>query len=86
MIAVESLRAFVDIVSKNIFTNTKVPEGSTSGTDSLIMQNMQTIHLFFHPDCTVGSGITPDQPFGSRTITAGREFHPALKNVSNFRL
>jgi len=23
---------------------------------------------FFHPDFTVGSGIAPDQPFGSRTL------------------
>jgi len=41
--------------------------------------------IFFHPDYTVGSGISPNQPCwtcaeqGSRTVTAGREFHPALK-------
>ena len=47
----------------------------------------------FHPDSgpsgrtflTVGSGFTPDLPFGSRAwsrfrlITAGGEFHPAPK-------
>ena len=41
--------------------------------------------IFFHPDYTVGSGISPNQPCWtcakqrSRTVTAGREFHPALK-------
>lgn len=34
---------------------------------------------FSHPDFTVGFGIAPNQPEGSRTITAGRELHPALK-------
>ena len=28
---------------------------------------------------TVGSGITPDQPFGLRANTAGRDSHPASK-------
>lgn len=28
---------------------------------------------------TVGSGITPDQPFGSRAFTAGTELHLSLK-------
>lgn len=44
--------------------------------------NYQTI--FSHPDCTVGSGISPDQPNWLAGfvyhVTAGREFHPALKN------
>ncbi len=44
--------------------------------------------FFFHPDCTVGIGITPIQPQchhrGSRTgmspyITASRELHPTPK-------
>lgn len=34
---------------------------------------------FSHPDFTVGFGFAPNQPEGSRTITAGRELHPALK-------
>ena len=54
-------------------------------------------HFFFHPDFTVGSGITPDQPSaktgieypdtdGSRTaaktaFTASRELHPTPKNL-----
>jgi hypothetical protein len=48
---------------------------------------MKPKEIFFHPDCTVGSGITPDRPFGSRTefitITAGKELHLALKIVIN---
>jgi hypothetical protein len=48
---------------------------------------MQTKEIFFHPDCTVGSGIAPDLPCSSRTkfttITAGKEFHLALKTESN---
>jgi len=47
---------------------------------------------FSHPDCTVGSGLAPDPalqaftPGGSRAyapcaITAGREFHPAPKEL-----
>jgi hypothetical protein len=43
--------------------------------------------VFSHPDFTVGPGISPDQPCtfldkGSRTFTAGREFHPAPKKLS----
>ena len=49
--------------------------------------------FFFHPDCTVGSGFQPDQPpmagrglirkgICRHGITAGRELHPTLKNVT----
>lgn len=48
--------------------------------------------IFFHPDYTVGFGISPNlRPLGRgcsraflqyRKITAGREFHPALKIIS----
>ena len=52
-----------------------------------------TLSAFSHPDYTVGLGIPPSQPFdphagkrlnrnGSRTVTAGRELHPAPKNFS----
>ena len=34
--------------------------------------------IFFHPDCTVGTGITPVQ-LALADFTAGREFRPALK-------
>jgi hypothetical protein len=53
-----------------------MPEGCMSSGIS-IGKAMNSI--FFHPDCTVGSGIAPDRPEGSRTFTAGRELHPALK-------
>jgi hypothetical protein len=44
------------------------------------------LHNFFsHPDYTVGSGITPDQPLSRfADYTAGREFHPAPKNFNLF--
>jgi len=39
--------------------------------------------IFSHPDCTVGGRISLPPVFqtleNSRTVTAGREFHPALK-------
>ena len=43
--------------------------------------------LFFHPDFTVGIGITPILRQSARGLsdnmpTAGREFHPALKMYS----
>ena len=43
------------------------------------------VRIFSHPDCTVGFGISPNQPEGSRTITAGEEFHLALKIIFLFR-
>jgi len=36
-------------------------------------------YTFFNPDYTVGSGISPDPVLSHpRTVTADREFHPAL--------
>ena len=36
--------------------------------------------LFFHPDYTVGPGISPDQPqSGSQALTAGEELRLAPK-------
>ena len=35
--------------------------------------------IFFHPDYTVGTGITPDHALRLADSTAGRELHPALK-------
>ncbi len=40
-------------------------------------------NVFFHPDYTVGTGLTPVQSkvsFRVADYTADREFHPALKN------
>ena len=55
--------------------------------------------IFFHPDYTVGFGIAPNQHpridcfapvrfdrISSRTFTAGRESHPALKILFRFAL
>ena len=58
----------------------KNPRRNTSGG---LLQN----HFFFsHPDFTVGSGISPDQPLHTLTqrvadFTAGWELHPAPKNL-----
>ena len=43
-----------------------------------------SVRIFFHPDCTVGAGISPARRCVQRSrtcqrLTAGREFHPALK-------
>ena len=40
--------------------------------------------VFSHPDCTVGSGISPDRPtlaHGFMDFTIGRESHPAPKTI-----
>jgi len=38
------------------------------------------IHIFFHPDFTVGLGISPNHALRLVGYTTGRELHPALKN------
>ena len=38
------------------------------------------LKFFFHPDYTVGPGISPDHASRLAGFTAGRELHPALKN------
>ena len=35
--------------------------------------------IFFHPDCTVGPGITPSHALRLVGYTTGGESHPALK-------
>ena len=35
--------------------------------------------IFFHPDCTVGFGISPNHALRLVGCTTGRESHPALK-------
>jgi|GEM_PF-6212617 hypothetical protein len=37
--------------------------------------------FFFHPDYTVGTGVSPVHAFLLADYTAGGEFHPALKNI-----
>ena len=41
--------------------------------------------IFFHPDYTVGFGITPNHAFRLVGCTTGRELHPALKIVIQLR-
>ena len=36
-------------------------------------------HIFFHPDCTVGFGVSPNHALRLVGCTTGRESHPALK-------
>jgi hypothetical protein len=38
------------------------------------------IRIFFHPDFTVGLGISPNHALRLVGYTTGRELHPALKN------
>ena len=46
-------------------------------TGCMQFQN-RSASIFFHPDYTVGTGITPVQ-LALADFTAGRELHPALK-------
>jgi hypothetical protein len=42
--------------------------------------NKKIAYTFFHPDYTVGFGITPNHAISSAwTITTGGDLHPALK-------
>ena len=42
--------------------------------------------IFFHPDYTVGFGISPNHAFRLVGCTTGRELHPALKIVIQLAL
>ena len=68
----------------NVFsnhTNDHNRRSAAADTD----HHLADLDLFSHPDYTVGSGITPDQP-PKRVAdsTAGRDLHPAPKNLFNF--
>ena len=43
--------------------------------------NPKNCLIFFHPDYTVGFGITPNHAFPLADFTANREFHPAPKTL-----
>ena len=43
------------------------------------------IHIFFHPDFTVGLGISPNHALRLVGYTTGRELHPALKILFNLQ-
>jgi hypothetical protein len=59
----------------------------TRTTDSISTTNCSVNTndiFFFHPDFTVGTGISPVQSFcyeGVADFTADREFHPAPKKI-----
>ena len=40
---------------------------------------LRSFCIFFHPDYTVGFGVTPNHTSRFAGFTAGRKFHPALK-------
>ncbi len=64
--------------------DSKTPKTFVFGATVTILARLGAAYrAFSYPDYTVGSGIPPDQPqiWGSRTLTAGRELHPALKEV-----
>ena len=42
-------------------------------------QKINCTIILFHPDCTVGPGITPDHASRLAGFTDGRESHPDLK-------
>ncbi len=44
---------------------------------------IKQLYIFFHPDYTVGFGISPNQPERLADYTAGGDFHPALKTTFN---
>lgn len=64
----------------------KTPKRSrVSGQHNHKQENANTTHastrpsIFFHPDYTVGLGISPNHALRLAGYTAGRESHPALK-------
>ncbi len=42
-------------------------------------KNFLRYMIFFHPDCTVGLGISPNRALRLVGYTTGGELHPALK-------
>jgi len=49
------------------------------------MSRSHTENVFSHPDYTVGSGISPDQPLKwVMDFTIGRDLHPATKTLFYF--
>ena len=75
MIKVTSLSDNINDNKKNGSDKSEPPKKNLS----------QKTPLFSHPDFTVGFGISPNRPIkGSRTLTAGGEFHPAPKIFNYF--
>ena len=50
------------------------------------IQKINCTIIFFHPDCTVGPGISPDHASRLAGFTAGRESHPAPKTANQLSI
>jgi hypothetical protein len=65
-------------------------ETKKSEMNKSFQSNVQKINaksglkIFFHPDFTVGFGVTPNHTLRFVGYTTGRELHPALKISINF--
>ena len=44
-----------------------------------------SVTIFFHPDYTVGFGVTPNHALRLVGYTTGRDLHPALKIFMNLK-
>ena len=67
--------------TSDYFLHKKLWNGSPSQSSdtTFIHTKINCTIIFFHPDCTVGPGISPDHASRLAGFTAGRESHPALK-------
>ena len=54
----------------------RIPEQPPQAQD----RTGSALDIFFHPDCTVGFGVSPNHALRLVGCTTGRESHPALKN------
>ena len=43
------------------------------------LKQVPRLPIFFHPDCTVGFGVSPNHALRLVGYTTGRDLHPALK-------
>ena len=73
------------IIFKAILRKMNAPRRNLRGAKNTIYK--PPLKLFYHPDCTVGIGISPIRGRAflnfarpSWTLTTGGEFHPAPKN------
>ena len=64
---------YIECVHKKTLELQKIPEHLLPSSISCI---------FFHPDCTVGFGVSPNHALRLVGFTTGRELHPALKMYS----
>ena len=62
--------------------NDIIPEQITYTQESISLRYT----IFFHPDCTVGLGISPNHALRLVGFTTGGESHPALKILIQLRL